>query len=304
MKLPTISLNFFKKPVKKKRTFTTFGKRSSSASSSVAAVSRKAQRSSSSNLKTRKQSITYYAPSKSKFYPSEHFPSTQRLVRHRAAVVPATPHMQRSYSYEKQPTASTDIDIRLNDKSSFSALHSYIANQAYPCDNNYGDIILHQPPIWYVPPKSQSPQPTQQIGCQKINQSIVNVNNDDICSSSNQRIQNKFHSNIDSIDASSNKVYDNNYLKNANISTYFRECTMQDVSTQSMDTTAVSIINNSNIKCNPANGTELYTHQIRPNDNKLHSMYQSKSTIGLPIYSMTVPFKKKLDRRHRRKVRH
>lgn len=343
MKLPMISLNFFKKPAKKKRTF---GKRSSSASaSSIPAVSRKARRSSSSsvNLKSRKRSITYYAPSKSKFYPSEHFPSMQhRLVRHRTAVIPTNPLVQRSYSSEQQPTASIDIDGKLNDNSSFSPAngthHTYTAKQTYACgDNDYGDIVLHQPPsIWY--PQSQHPTG------HKINQNIVSVNNDDLRSSSstNHRNQNKFYPNaVDAIDSNANKLYDDNYyLNNAYISTDFKECAMQGVSIpiQSINASAVPItFNDPHNKYNTANsiGTELCIQQQQQTQhnslpsNNIATIYdtnakysksncfrndnqrqpkQSTSTIaygfGLPIYGATVPFKKKSDRQRRRKVRH
>lgn len=357
MKLPSISLNFLKKPSKKKRTITTLGKRTSSASLSVP---RKARRSSSSsNPKSRKRSITYYAPSKSKLYPSEHFPSMQRLVRHKTAVAPTTtPLVQRSYSYEKQPTASTDIDAKLIDSSRFSVpnetLHSYPARQIYSCDNDYGDIVVHQPPAWYVPTHSQStpPPPPPHVTHYKVDQHIVTVNSDDVRRSSNShRIQSRFHPNAGFIDSNVNKLHDDNYLHNAYVSAYSKECGMQGVPIQSRNASTVPVVNDSNIKYNIAHSidTDLYTHQIPnnlpqanitnaydpnklafdainstnarytrsnsfPNENitKLYAVHQSKAhqpstprtMHGLPIYSATVPFKKKSDRHRRRKVRH
>lgn len=271
MKLPSISLNFFKKPPKKKRIITTLGKRTSSASSSTAAKSRKAHRSSStSNSKSRKRSITYYAPSKSKFYPSEHFPSMQRLVRHKTAVAPTTPLVPRSYSYEQQPTASTDIDSKLNDNSGFSVvnetLHSYTAKQIYSYDNDYGDIVVHQPPAWYVPSNSQSPPPPPHVACGRIDQNIVAVNNnDEVRRSSNHRMQSRFYPNVESIDFNANKLYDDNYLNNAYVSTYSKERVMQGVSIQSRNANTIPIVNDSNYKYNIANNidTELCTQQIQ-----------------------------------------
>lgn len=349
MKLPTISLNFFKKPPKKKRIITALGKRTSSASSTAtAAKSRRAHRSSSaSNAKSRKRSITYYAPSKSKFYPSEHFPSMQRFVRHKTAVGPTTPLVPRSYSYEQQLTASTDCDPKLSDSAGFSiandTLHSYAAKQIYSYDNDYGDVVVHQPPAWYVPSDSQSPlppppPPPPHVACGNIDQNIVgamNNNDDKVRRSSNQR---RFYPNVEPIDLNANKLYDDHYSNNAYISTYSKECGMQGVPIQSRNTSTIPIVNDPNYKysidnelCSqPMQNTNAYdtnkfmldsinstnTKYTRSNsfpiDNmgKLYAVHQPKANQsatrtmhGFPIYGATVPIKKKSDRHRRRKVR-
>lgn len=284
MKLPSISFNFFKKPPKKKRIITTLGKRTSSASLSTAAISRKAHRSSSSNLKSRKRSITYYAPSKSKFYPSEHFPSMQRIIRNKTAVVPTAPLVPRSHSYKKQPTVSTDIDTKLNDNSSFSVANEYKAKQIYSCDNDYGDIVLHQPPACYGPTNSQSLPLPPHVACYKIDRNIVTVNNDDVFRSNNHRIQSRFYSNVNSVDSNANKLYDDNYFNNAYVSTYSKECVMQGVPIQSRNASTVPIVNDSNIKYNMANSinTELCTQQIQNNllqPNITNAYDENKSTF-------------------------
>lgn len=274
----------------------------------------------------------------------------QRFGRHsRNAVVPATTPLavSRSYSREKQSTVSTDIDTKLIDNSlnistANGTLRSYTAKQTYLCDNDYdGDIVLHQPPTWYVQSKSQLPVPmppltptsSSHLGRYKINQDSVTVNNDDVFgSSSNHGIQNKFYRNTAPIDSNSNVPYDDNYFNNAYISAYPKECAMQGVPIQSMNTNAIPIINDSNIKYNTANtiGIEQSTQQqqqqaqhnlLTPNitsaydtNAKFHSLYQSNANqftptnvthnFNFPIYGVTVPFKKKTHRQHRRKVRH
>lgn len=342
MKLPTLSLNFFKKPAKKKRIITTLGKRSSSASSTTAATaSRKPNRrsSSSSNLKSRKRSITYYAPSKSKFYPREHFPSVQRLVRQKTSVVPNAPPGPQLHPRETQLTVSTDIGAKLNNENlgiqmANGTLHSYTAKHTYLCDNEYGDIVLHQPPAWHRLTKPQSPPQPLTSMCYQIDRNIVSMNN----GSNNHGIQNKIHTNVASIDSDANWLHDDN----VHTSIYAKECTAQNE----------FIINDSSIKYHTANniGTEMCKQQtqhhllpsniksayntnnivlssinsanvkyskssgIIPNDNnnKFYSViqpniHQSAPTnvhgVGLPIYGASVPSKKKSDRR-RRKVRH
>lgn len=327
MKLPTFSLNFFKKPVKKKRTITTFGKRGSSASSST----RKSRRS-SSGRKSRKRSITYYAPSKSKFYPTEHFPSLQHATR-QATTVATTPLAPRSYPPQEKPVASTDIDAKLNigyPTSVSGTLRSYTAKQTYLCDNDYGDIILHQPPAWYMQSK---PQPKTY----QTDQTTTTTGND-LRIVNHEYTPNKCVSNA-LIDSNGNLVYsDNGPNNNTYTSTYMKEC-VQGVPIQSM-VNAIPYDNPTNIKYNatdlrrqsqhnllPVNVTTAYNNngvfslvnstnaKCLPNhinsSSKLCAAYQSNAHqltanvhgTSLPIYSAMVPFKKKSDRHRRRKVR-
>lgn len=320
MKLPTFGLNIFKKPTKKKRIITTFGKRGGSASSST----RKSRRPSSSRKPTRKRSssITYYAPSKSKFYPTEHFPSLQRAARH-AASLSTTPLTVRPHPSDEQlHTVSTDRDAKLNNYlSPNGTFRSYTAKQTYLCDNDYGDIILHQPPAWYMQSKPQqnSYQP----------ESIAN----DLRTSNGT--QSKFYANAP-IDSNANVVYDDNGLANG---TYgraiypkefmqgvpmptFHTATFADSNikynttvgstelhrqsqhnllpsnvTTAYNNTAFSSANNNttNTKCLP-NAINNFCTAYQPNANQLSTNYLTSS-----IYNAALPFKKKSDRHHRRR---
>lgn len=326
MKLPTFSLNFFKKPTKKKRIITTFGKRDSSASSST----RKSRRS-SSGRKSRKRSITYYAPSKSKFYPTEHFPSLQRAARQvtTVATTPLAPLPPRSYPLEVKPVASIESDAKLNNgfPSATGTHRSYTAKQTYLCDNDYGDIVLHQPPAWYM--QSKARQNSYQID-------QTTVTNNGLRGSNTEYTPNKLFSNAP-IDSNGNLLYDDNCLNNAYTSSmYPKECA-QGVPIQSM-VNAIPF-DDSNIKYNstelrrqsqhnllPSSVTTAYNNTVfssvnstnakclpnNINNNKFSVAYQTNANqftpnavhgLSLPIYSGMVPFKKKSDRHRRRKVR-
>lgn len=315
MKLPTFSLNIFKKPNKKKRIITTFGKRGSTASSSTPRKSRR----SSSNRKSRKRSITYYAPSKSKFYPIEHFPSLQRAVR-RASLIATTPLAPRSYQQiEDRQTVSTDVEPKLNAyPSANGTLRSYAPKQTYLCDNEYGDIILHQPPAWYMQSKPH----------QDCYQTEIHPN--DLRGPNTISMQNKPFS-TGSVDPNGNLLYgDNNRLNNTYASTYSKEC-IQGVPISSM-VNAIPL-NDSNIKYDmtelhrqsqhnllPSSVTTAYNNTIFNSANSVHSKnnihnfctaYQTNSnqlitnpqSMGLSMYSATLPSKKKPDRQRHRKVR-
>lgn len=310
MKLPSFSLGFFKKPTKKKRTITTFGKRGSNASSS----SHKTRRS-SSNRKTRKRSITYYAPSKSKFYPTEHFPTLQRVAR-QATAVSATPLV---YPSEQRIAVSTDIDSKLNSyqTTNGTATHrSHTAKQTYLCDNDYGDIVLHQPPAWYMQSKPhQNYHQTETIAS-------------DLLGPNNNCIQNKLYSHAP-IDANGNVLYDDNCLSNSyGRSTYSKEC-VQGVP---IPLTVKSIpLNDSNIKYGPvgihnlhrqsqhnllpSNVTTAYNNTVfssinnstnakcLPNNINNSCSVSQLASFSAPIFNASFPFKKKSDRHRRRKVR-
>lgn len=313
MKLPTFSLSFFKKPTKKKRIITTFGKRDSSASSS----SRKTRRT-PSNRKSRKRSITYYAPSKSKFYPTEHFPSLQHTTGQTTAVV-TTPLAHQSYPSEEGHTVSTDFDPKLNNYlSTIGTPRSYTSKQTYLCDNDYGDIILHQPPAWYMQSKPH------QISYQTEN--ITNLRG-----SNNNCVQTKLHSNAP-IDTNGNLLFDENPYGR---STYMKEC-VQGVPISSTTVNAIPF-NDSNIKYNtselhrqsqhnllPSSVTTAYNNtafssinnstnaKCLPNNiNNFCAAYQSNANqlsinsqfFSSSISNATIPFKKKSDRHRRRKVR-
>lgn len=324
MKLPTFSLSIFKKPTKKKRIITTFGKRGSSASSST----RKSRRPSSSRKTTRKRSITYYAPSK--FYPTEHFPSLQRVAR-QVATVATTPLAVRSYpSDEQSHTVSTDIDGKLNGYLSPSGtFRSYIAKQTYLCDNDYGDIILHQPPAWYMQSKPHQNGYHTETMVNDLRASNIN---------SNPIQTNKLYSNTP-VDSNGNMVYDDNCLNNTygHATSYSKEC-VQGVPISSMLHTAPPL-NDSNIKYNttelhrqtqhnllPSNVTTAYNNTVftsannsttntkcLPNNinNNFCTAYQTNANqlstnshfFTSPIYNTALPFKKKSDRHRRRKVR-
>lgn len=325
MKLPTFSLNFFKKPVKKKRIITTFGKRGSSASSST----RKSRRS-SSGRKSRKRSITYYAPSKSKFYPTEHFPSLQHATR-QATTVATTPLAPRSHPSDEKPVASTKNDAKLNVgyPSVTGTIRSYTAKQTYLCDNDYGDIILHQPPAWYMQSK---PQPNSY----QTDQTTTTTGND-LRIVNHEYTPNKLYSNA-FIDSNGNLLYNGNCPNHSYTSTYKKEC-VQGVPIQSM-VNAISYDDSTNIKYSatdlrrqsqhnllPVNVTTAYNNdgvfslvnstntKRLPNhinsSSKIGAAYQSNANqstanvhgTSLPIYNATLPFKKKSDRHRRRKVR-
>lgn len=303
MKLPTFSLGFFKKPTKKKRTITTFGKRGSNASSSTHKTRR-----SSSNRKSRKRSITYYAPSKSKFYPTEHFPSLQRVAR-QATAVSTTP---LAYPLEERNAVSTDIDAKLNNYlATNGTLRSYTAKQTYLCDNDYGDIVLHQPPAWYMQSKPHhNYHQTETIA-------------GDLVGSNSNSVQNKLYSNAP-IDANGNVLYDDNCLSNTiGRSTYPKEC-VQGVP---IPLTVNSIpLNDSNIKYGelhrqsqhnllPSNVTTAYNNTVFSSvnsstnakclPNNINNSYSASQLASLtsPIFNASFPFKKKSDRHRRRKVR-
>lgn len=316
MKLPTFSFSFFKKPTKKKRIITTFGKRGSSASSS----SRKTRRS-SSNRKSRKRSITYYAPSKSKFYPTEHFPSMQRTAGQSTAVA-TIPLTHQSYPSEEGHAVSTDIDAKLNSYlSTTGTLRSHTAKQTYLCDNDYGDIILHQPPAWYMQSKPHQ--------VDYHNETITNLRGSNIKS-----VPSKLYSNAP-IDSNGNLLYDDNRLNNSyGRATYAKEC-VQGVSFPSTTVNTIPF-NESNIKYNtsevhkqsqrnllPSSVTTAYNNtafssvntstnaKYLPNNiNNLCAAYQSNAhqlpinaqRLSSPIFNATIPLKKKSDRHRRRKV--
>lgn len=321
MKLPTFSLNIFKRPTKKKRIITTFGKRGSSSSSSA----RKSRRSSSTTRKPRKRSITYYAPSKSKFYPTEHFPSLQQAAR-QAASVATTPLAVRSYSTELPHTVSTDNDAKLTSYvTSNGTLRSYAAKQTYLCDNEYGDIILHQPPAWYM----QSKQSQQ--GNYQTNNNIRDVPNF-------TQYQSKFYSNAGAIDSNGNLLYDDTCENNTyGRAIYSKEC-MKGVPSSIPSMVNTIPLNDSNIKYKtselhrqsqhnllPSSVTTAYNNTVfsssnntinakyLPNTiNTFYNAYQTNanqlSSINLscansPNYNAILPFKKKSDRHRRRKVR-
>lgn len=149
MKLPTLNLNFFKKQTKK-RVSTNFGKRRSSNSSST-----HRNRRSTSGRKPRKRSITYYAPSKSKFYPTEYFPSIQRIAT-QAAAIATTPVVSSRFSQKDEPQT---VSIDTNDSKSnyYPSLRSHTSKQTYLCDQNdhHHDLVLHQPPAWYMQSKAK-----------------------------------------------------------------------------------------------------------------------------------------------------
>lgn len=145
MKLPSINFNnFFKKPsTNKKRTTattTTFGKRRTSSTSST----RKTHRS-SSGRKARKRSITYYAPSKSKFYPTEYFPSLQRVAT-QATAVAATP--VAAQLFQTNQTVSTEMNQKLSHFPSNGTLRTQKAKHTYLCDDNQ-NFNSNQTTEWY-----------------------------------------------------------------------------------------------------------------------------------------------------------
>lgn len=147
MRLPTFNLNFFKKTKPpKKRITTTFGKRRSSSTSST----RKSRRSSSGRKTSRKRSITYYSPSKSKFYPTEYFPSLQRVAA-QATVAATPPASNRSRNVERNLTVSTDANDATakinNNYVPASVLYSHTAKHTYLCDDDERNVVLHEQPF-------------------------------------------------------------------------------------------------------------------------------------------------------------
>ncbi|XP_031626830.1 uncharacterized protein LOC116343080 isoform X3 [Contarinia nasturtii] len=325
MKLPTFSLNIFKRPTKKKRIITTFGKRGSSASSSA----RKNRRSSSSTRKSRKRSITYYAPSKSKFYPTEYFPSLQQTSRQQAATVETTPLAIQSYPTELPHTVSTDNDSKLTSYlTTNGTLRSYTAKQTYLCDNDYGDIVLHQPPAWYMQSKPHQDNYQTQT-------TLTNSKHNTRDGSHFTQHQVKLYSNA-AIDSNGNLLYDDNCLNNTyGRAVYPKEC-MQGVPSSIPSMANAIPLNDSNIKYNtselhrqsqhnllPSSVTTAYNNTVfsssnnttnakcPPNTiNSFYNAYQTNANqlssinlqrINSPNYNAIFPFKKKSDRHHRRR---
>lgn len=157
MKLPIFSLNIFKKPTKKRQPSTNLGKRRISNASSVQRTRR-----ASSSRRPRKRSITYYAPSKSKLYPTEYFPSSQQGVPKVTALPPLSPHFQL---YAEPPPPPPPLPSSIppplppvisipTKKPNFypSMVRSYTPKQTYLCDeyDHHHDVIIHQPPMWYL----------------------------------------------------------------------------------------------------------------------------------------------------------
>lgn len=175
MKLPAFNLNFFKKSKSTKKRVTNFG--SSKRRSSAASVStRKSRRSSTSgrHKSSRKRSITYYSPSKSKFYPTEYFPSLQRIATQvTAAATPLAANL-----FHRTDTIQT-ASIDATDASNFSppgTIRSY-TKQTYLCDDDQ-KIVIHEQPFqshdtttWYM----QSRQPQDIIRYQPTND-MLDVN--------------------------------------------------------------------------------------------------------------------------------
>lgn len=157
MKLPTLNLNIFKKS-SKKRASINVGKRRVSNTSSVQRTRR-----SSTNRRQRKRSITYYAPSKSKFYPSEYFPSSQQVPPKITALPPLSTQFQHcaDASPPPPPLPPPTGSIQTAKPSYYpSMLRSYTPKQTYLCDeyDHHHDIIIHQPPAWYLQQlKQQNP---------------------------------------------------------------------------------------------------------------------------------------------------
>lgn len=316
MKLPQINLNFLKSSTKKTRSANTSGKRSSFASASTVAASRKAHRSLSSKVKTRKRSITYYAPSKSKLYSSDHFPTMHRSNRHTTSTIPITSSERRSYLYDRNPINSTQVNPKSYNNIELSTVketfNSYVAKQTYLCDKDYGDIVLHQPPACYRLPQSPALQPD--LTRYKVDQNVFTTKTGDTypkdfalhgvpISSLNtimvpttiSESNNKYHVvKTDSDICAENALY--NFFP-TNIDTTFA---LNQSSFTSMD--------NPNIKYSKSN-----CYPNNNNNNQFHAMSQSKPSksipaiahgIGLPIYKgAKIPLKKKSDRQRKRKVR-
>lgn len=303
MKLPTINLSFFKNSAKKKRTSTTLGKRSASVSASTAAVSRRAHHSFVSNPKSRKRSNTYYAPSKSKIYSSDHYPSMHRMVRHTASAVPTSPSIPRTYSYEQKPIISAHFNPELNNSLGFPAVnetfHSYAAKQTYLCGKDYGDIVLHQPPAGHMLPQSQALPPN--LTCYKIDQNIFAVTNNNTYPEENAtqavpiNSSNAIMVNVGDTDMYSQNIHHN--LLPSNIGAAY-----------ATNPSSFASMNYPNTKYSKSSGFR------NGNNSQFYAIHQPKASkslpkiahgIGLPIYKgAKIPLKKKSDRQRKRKVRH
>lgn len=291
MKLPKISLNFFKKPAKEKRIVTRLGKRSSSVSSPTVAGSRKARRSSSSSKKPRKRSITYYAPSKSKYYPSEPYPAMHRAIRHTAPTV-ATTQLPNLYSYENQPIASAHFNEWTNANTGAVAtnqsFHPYATNQTYLCDKDYGDVVFHQSPACYALPKPQSPTPPSNSTRFKIDQNDIYSEE---CAIQGAPIGTSINS--------SNIIYNCGNIGN--------ELCAQKTQHNLLPSKIGAVYDPNKVAFNAMHRKDSKSNVFPDdNNNKLRAIYQSKANahgFGLPIYGAKLASKKKSDRQRKRKVR-
>lgn len=296
MKLPSLNFNIFKKSsTKKKRITTNFGKRRSSTASST-----HKNRRSSSGRKIRKRSITYYAPSKSKFYPTEHFPSLQRMATHATTVATSPLAVHLFQPDHMQTTVSTEFDSKL---CSTGTLRTQTARHTYLCDDNRE---FHTVPDSYMQ--------TKNIDCLRY-QTQLPIDDHD----SNTQFQK-------SIDPNGNFVYDGNYRlnflnnnNNNNNASYYqshpKECS-QGVPSQSMlNAAANAYIDVSELQKQsqqnylPTNLISAYNSRTMksikhlPNNVNHLTAFQSPTNSTQMNQSTNFGGFKKLDRHRRRKVR-
>lgn len=282
MKLPSLNFNFFKKPstTKKRTTTTTFGKRRLSTSSST----HKSRRT-SSGRKGRKRSITYYAPSKSKFYPTEYFPSLQRMAT-QATAVAATPIAAQFFQPDQ--TVSTDIDPKLFPSS--GTFRTQTAKHTYLCDDNR-DFNSNRISDWYT--KNSDRYQTQ---------SSIDLND----------IQ-KSYSNA-AIDPNGNIIYDENYRLNSSIhfnnNSYFPTTYPNECSQIAPSQTMINTIANAYSDFGELHKQHHHHHYLPSNLITAYNNTTMKHPTSATAFQATqlnqTPFfgnAKKLDRHRRRKVR-
>lgn len=316
MKLPIFNLNLFKRlPTSNTRSTTTFNKQRS--------TSRKSKGSSSSGRKSRKRSITYYSPSKSKLYPSEYFPSLQGF---------SPLQQQQQHTPMVNATVSTQIDTaKLNN---IPVVHGH-AKQTYLCGNEK-DIILHQEPsTWLQQQNQQQHLPVEQRFCTNDH---YEMNNNDILKSVGERkpvLNYDLSANIESVMVNQNS---NNNSNNTNVCQCLRECvgvsSLAMPSTIPLNHSNANYLANSNLKhqtqqhqyqqqqqypqqhqpfnSHQSNVIATYNSNINnvkgnhnggkwfTNNNSLHN--SDAINHILPFYVATKPVMKKIDRHRRKKV--
>lgn len=147
MKFPLFNLDIFKRSSSPtNRSTKTFGKRKSSST-------HRAKSGSSSHRRTsRKRSITYYSPSKSRFYPTEYFPTLQQL--------PST-------------TVSTDVATTSIRDGNAIKLNQ---NRTFLCSDQ--DVIVHHDATWLPQHHHHQSHQNKQIDSQFYTASELYAPND------------------------------------------------------------------------------------------------------------------------------
>lgn len=286
MKFPLFNFDIFKRSTTPtNRVTTTFGHRKHSSS-------HRSKSASSRRRTTRKRSITYYSPSKSRFYPTEYFPSLQR----------------------HPPAVSCDAK-----KAALTATNKLNHNQTYLCSDQ--DFIVHHDAAWLTP---QLPHQNKQIDPQFYTASELCEQKD---RNNNDRFVQKSNDNRDYHAAHGIAVDDNvDAIVDAPANQYGRytkECMGASSSMFVMPDSQTNGNFYGNFKCESLQQRPSFLRTIPPTGNHVHANHgllnnRSRGVIGatafdgasqytnspcFPIFHhSTIPIMKKHERHRRRKV--